>query len=931
MELVERDDAMARLAAAAEEARNGHGRIVLVSGAVATGKTALSHAFAEGAVEEGLLPVMATASAAEQHLPLGVIRQLVEDAPLQPSERERALALISEGGHVASCAETLDQVDADIVHGLCTVLMELSESCPLVVAVDDTEYADRASLSCLNYLARRVRGARMVVLFTSGGHAGHAQSRFEIGLLRMPNCGLIELAPLSVDGVHAFVADRIGADEAPRLAPGWYALTGGNPVLLHALLTDHGNAAGPVDRYGRAVLSCLHRGDPQALRVAQGAAVLGDTRDLASLLTLDAAQVADTVRALVAAGLFDDGGLRHGAARAAVLTTLEPRDRSALNGRAARLAYERGAPSTVVADHLLEAGPVGARDDERAWVVSSLREAARRAVRAEQAESAIAYLRLALELSTDARDRSHIANSLIQAEWWISPGTLAGRFPELTEAVRKGHLRGADAVVLAKALLWHGRVDQARDVLEHLTAPGQEVSPETSVEVATARHWLRCTHPSFFRLLRSAAEPGRPVVHSLSADRRLRAVSALSAVLTGGPRPQLVAAVDKVLRGPHLDEMALETVESALFSLVYVGAADKALPWCDRFLAEATSRPAPSRRARLAAVRAEISWRLGDLAGAYDHATAALRIVPLTGWGVTVGVPLSTLVLAATAMGRHEEAHAHLDQWVPDAMFDTRYGIHYLYARARFALATGDLALAMDDFQRCGALMRAWKLDTSGLVPWRVDAAEAYLRMGRPRQARQLIEEQTTGHAAGGRRVTGAATRVRAALGNPSRRPALLRQAADLLQSTDGDRYELARTLADLAHAYRDLGEFRRAGLAERRARVVATECQAGAIVRELAVAVETPAPAPPVGGLLSEAEHRVATLAAVGCSNREIADNLHVTVSTVEQHLTRVYRKLRISRRVELPAKLDTPAPPDAMPAPLTIATVPAPLAAIA
>ena len=38
-----------------------------------------------------------------------------------------------------------------------------------------------------------------------------------------------------------------------------------------------------------------------------------------------------------------------------------------------------------------------------------------------------------------------------------------------------------------------------------------------------------------------------------------------------------------------------------------------------------------------------------------------------------------------------------------------------------------------------------------------------------------------------------------------------------------------------------------------------------------------------------------MAALAAQGSTNREIAAELYITVSTVEQHLTRVYRKLNI------------------------------------
>jgi DNA-binding CsgD family transcriptional regulator len=48
-----------------------------------------------------------------------------------------------------------------------------------------------------------------------------------------------------------------------------------------------------------------------------------------------------------------------------------------------------------------------------------------------------------------------------------------------------------------------------------------------------------------------------------------------------------------------------------------------------------------------------------------------------------------------------------------------------------------------------------------------------------------------------------------------------------------------------------------------------------------------------------------VAILAATGSSNRTIARTLSVTISTVEQHLTRTYKKLGFNGRRELRAKL--------------------------
>ncbi|NEC24493.1 helix-turn-helix domain-containing protein, partial [Streptomyces parvus] len=57
----------------------------------------------------------------------------------------------------------------------------------------------------------------------------------------------------------------------------------------------------------------------------------------------------------------------------------------------------------------------------------------------------------------------------------------------------------------------------------------------------------------------------------------------------------------------------------------------------------------------------------------------------------------------------------------------------------------------------------------------------------------------------------------------------------------------------------------------------------------------------------LSEAEQRVAQLAALDHTNRQISSRLFITVSTVEQHLTRAYKKLGISGRSTLSKELWT------------------------
>ena len=110
-------------------------------------------------------------------------------------------------------------------------------------------------------------------------------------------------------------------------------------------------------------------------------------------------------------------------------------------------------------------------------------------------------------------------------------------------------------------------------------------------------------------------------------------------------------------------------------------------------------------------------------------------------------------------------------------------------------------------------------------------------------------------------------------------------------------------------------GDVGKARLIVRRAWHLAKECGAEELCYSLlpkpangakTAAAENPQADAKPPGLLSDAEMRVTSLAAQGYTNREISGKLFITVSTVEQHLTRAYRKLNIRHRQELPTSLE-------------------------
>ena len=367
-----------------------------------------------------------------------------------------------------------------------------------------------------------------------------------------------------------------------------------------------------------------------------------------------------------------------------------------------------------------------------------------------------------------------------------------------------------------------------------------------------------------------------------------------------------LATAERVLQTGRLEEHTLMQTLGALTALMAGGRLADAESSCKRLMDEVSGRHVPTWYALLSAMRAEIALRRGELGEAQRHGKVALETLPTEGWGVVIGLPVGTLVRTHLAAGRVEDALDQLRTRVPDAMFQTVIGLHYMRARGLYYHATGRYKAALDDFQSLGELMGKWGIDSPKLVPWRTDAAQTWLRLGNLDYARKLAEEQSELCDPEDARLRAVSIRIVAATTDPNRRVVMLGTAVEALQST-GDRLELAYTLSDLGWAYHELGSFSQSRLALRSAALIAKQCDAAAPGRTSrpAAAVDQPPAESARNRSLSDAETRVAMLASWGYSNRQIADKLFITVSTVEQHLTRTYRKLKVNRRSELASGL--------------------------
>ncbi|MFC0111214.1 AAA family ATPase [Kibdelosporangium aridum] len=918
--LVERNNVILELTKLLGETARGSGKIALITGGIATGKTALVRAFEERAVQSGVTVLRASGAASEQMLRFGLVEQFCRGASIPPELSALLAGLIAPAATPARAGRPGGwPVETQVAHSVCVRLLELTHERPLLITVDDHQFADSGSMQVLTYLQHRIGAAKVMLLLT---HDAQAPSTVVTEALREPHCSQFALQPLSIKGVGELVAARTNAEPAFDVAAGYHELTGGNPLLAHALVDDQPALRQdeppavldqPVigEAFTRAVLTCMHRGGPRLVEIARAIAVLGEFATsalVARFLGVRLSVVTGTLEALAQAGLTVDTQFRSPAAAAAVLNELTPEEVSTLNLRAAELLYHDGAAPSDVVGYLLAAG-----EAEEPWAIDVLKAGVDQALvhadqmmAAGQVEEAVRYLEFTSRACDNEAMRATLTARIASMQWTINPAAAARHLGPLQATLAKGLLSDREMMHLVRSLAWLGRPDEAVRALElvgnSVTVPGAQDSTERKL----TREWLAAWHPKVFAAAKGSGGIFEPRPGEVFAKPRTHPAHPAAA-----RKPTLVDRAEQVLQGARVGDVSLESVVSALHDLIAAGQSDRAMYWCDELLREAERDYATTWSAVLLDTRAGIRLQRGDLVDAERDASTALSIMSPHSWGVAIGSPLSHLVLATTMMGKFDEAAKHLNRRVPHTMAGTRYQLQYLAARGVLYLATNRPHAALDDFKVVGDLAVAWQLDHPNVLPWRGLLAQALNQLGQVGRARKLITEQLEMIGTDSPRMRGVSLSILASVSEQRQRLQLLSEAVDLLW-TSGDRYQLAQAFAELSQVWQTVGELERARLVHRRALQLAKRCNAEWLSNKLTVSWksadgEVDAAKTETAGMstLSEAERRVATLAALGRTNREISRKLHITVSTVEQHLTRVYRKLNIKRRTDLPVSL--------------------------
>ncbi|WP_243744566.1 LuxR family transcriptional regulator [Streptomyces hainanensis] len=690
------------------------------------------------------------------------------------------------------------------------------------------------------------------------------------------------------------MADLPEDDRIAELVADYHSLSGGNPLMLRALLEDAKDvwvrepacgeqlAVGPA--YLEAVVAGLYRSGPRALLLARGMAIFGAWATpelLAELLDIPSGTLPGLLQALEEAGLLVGCELRHHCVASMLFADMAPEERAALHRRAAELLHAAAAPTAVVAEHLL-ASP----DEKSPWEVAVLQEAATELLREDRPEEAIRYLERTLAVCSDEQQRIGIRIRLAAVARRLGL-QVAHRHLELPlAAMRAGQLSAGHLASLGRLLGVFGQIGEMREAMSrlHALAANREREGEAEAQIEM--------------LLAADGQLSSGIAASPTVEGMRRAVVPWTAM--AGPRvpsADVVAAAEEVLRLTRLSDTTLDTLINAVKTVALSDRPSRAVYWARMLGREAEGRRAFGWLSLFASIEAAAALRLGRLAEAEAAALRCLDRLRGPDADLFAAAPISLLVRVYTLMGSYEDAARSLSWQAPKELGGNLLGAFYRRAQGHYYLATGRHHAAVGEFLAVGRQLTRWGLDGELALPWRGDLAEALTALGDRKQAERYAAQQIDMMPDSGSLAH--QLRLQALGRTPRRRAMLLTQAAELLAVSE-DVVDYGQTLVDLGLAQRALGEDEQAEATLERAWQLAAEHDMGhlrRLIEDRTVASDEPGRQ----ARLSDSERRVAVLALEGQTNREIAAALFVTVSTVEQHLTRVYRKFGLQGRHDL------------------------------
>jgi DNA-binding CsgD family transcriptional regulator len=228
--LIGRDAEIGHLNALLDEARGGHGRTVLVSGEAGVGKSAVIRDFVQRARGVGVRAFTGECTEIDARRPFGPFMDIARAA-----DRLASLPVAPTDAATAG-------VDRYQLHSFFTTLLaDLSRERPVIIVVEDLHWADEASLELFPHLARKLRGAPLLIVGTYRSDELHRRHPLRPVLAELGSGRLaadIPLRRLSEEEVAEFLraAMHLERPPTPELRHAIFETCEGNPLFMEEVL-----------------------------------------------------------------------------------------------------------------------------------------------------------------------------------------------------------------------------------------------------------------------------------------------------------------------------------------------------------------------------------------------------------------------------------------------------------------------------------------------------------------------------------------------------------------------------------------------------------------------------------------------------------------------------------------------------------------------
>ncbi len=427
------------LAAALGDARAGRGSVVMVTGEAGIGKTALANEIARRAADSGCLVVNARCwdgGGAPPFWPWAQIARALPEheliAVLDDDARAR-VGRLAKGESARGGRARLERERFLLFDAVARGLRAAGAEQPVVVVLDDMQWADAGSLRLLQFVARDVVTAPVLVVATV---------RTPIVDDLPTDAVVLVLEGLDEDAVRGMLAAALpgGTDLSDAVVHDVHRDTAGNPFYVALVAEDLPRGASARTASDRVVLRVARMGEP-APAVLGVAAVVGEEFEpeiVAAAAALDESTVRETLAVAEREGLLRTTGgatyaFRHALVREALYGQLSPGARAQAHLAVGHALGTSDAYAARAAYHLAEALPLG--DANRAL------ETAERA--AERSARQLAYEDAAVHLERALRALDHLPD--------VRPERRAERLLALGDARARARDRDGARAVLQDA------------------------------------------------------------------------------------------------------------------------------------------------------------------------------------------------------------------------------------------------------------------------------------------------------------------------------------------------------------------------------------------------------------------------------------------------------------------------------------------------